>query len=125
MLQPYTVSEETTVVTMPLVGKVAVFEPSNSPDMVSQQSTLAFRSAAEILCLPPRTKCNFQGYLIHWDGEQRSVKSRTANSPSKNGPGTESESVLVDMLLGDDTGPVYATLWNDAATTFIEQCVRR
>ena len=50
------------------------------------------------------------------------MKSRTANSPSQNGPGTESESVVVDMLLGDDTGPVYATLWNDAATAFIEQC---
>ena len=50
------------------------------------------------------------------------MKRRTANSPSKNGPGTESESVVVDMLLGNDTGPVYATLWNNAATTFIEQC---
>ena len=117
-----TVSEEATVVTMLLVGMAAVFEPSNSPDMVSRQSTLASRCAAEILCLPPRTKCKFQGYLIHWDGEQRSVKSRRANFPSKNGPGTESESVVVDMLLGNDTGPVYATLWNDAATTFIDQC---
>ena len=26
------------------------------------------------------------------------------------------------MLLGDDTGPIFTTLWNDAAIAFIEQC---
>ena len=38
-----TVNEEATVVNVPLVGMAAVFESGNSPDMVSQQSTLAFR----------------------------------------------------------------------------------
>ena len=64
----------------------------------------------------------FQGYLIHWNGEQKSVKNRTSNSPSKNNESTDSESVAVDMLLGDDTGPIFTTLWNDAAIAFIEQC---
>ena len=64
----------------------------------------------------------FQGYLIHWNGEQRSVKNRTSKSPAKNNESTDSESVAVDMLLGDDTGPIFTTLWNDAAIAFIEQC---
>ena len=64
----------------------------------------------------------FEGYLVHWNGEQKSVKNRTPNSPSKNNESTDSESVAVDMLLGDDTGPIFTTLWNDAAIEFIEQC---
>ena len=64
----------------------------------------------------------FQGYLIHWNGEQKSVKNRTSHSPSKNNESTDPESVAVEMLLGDDTGPIFTTLWNDAAIAFIEQC---
>ena len=50
------------------------------------------------------------------------MKNRTPNSPSKNNESTDYESVAVDMLLGDDTGPVFTTLWNDAASSFVEQC---
>ena len=50
------------------------------------------------------------------------MKSRTSNSPAKNSQSTDFESVAVDMLLGDDTGPVFTTLWNDAASSFVEQC---
>ena len=49
------------------------------------------------------------------------MKNRTSNSLSKNNESTDSESVAVEMLLGDDTGPIFTTLWNDAAIAFIEQ----
>ena len=49
--------------------------------------------------------------------EESHIKFTCENSQS-----TDSESVAVDMLLGDDTGPIFTTLWNDAAIAFIEQC---
>ena len=117
-----TATGDATMTNGPRVGMAAVFRCGTSQDMVAQQSVPAFRSAAEILCLAPRTRCMFEGYLVHWNGEQKSVKNRTPNSPSKNNESTDSESVAVDMLLGDDTGPIFTTLWNDAASAFIEQC---
>ena len=83
---------------------------------------MAFRSAAEILSLAPRTRWQFEGYLIHESDEQKPLKCRTSNSPVKNSQGRDAGSVAVNMHLGHDTGPIYTTLWNDAAIAFIEQC---
>ena len=113
-----TATGDATMTNGPRVGMAVVFGGGTSPNREVQQSSLAFKSAAEILCLAPRTRCMFQGYLVHWNGEQKSVKNRTPNSPSKNNESTDSESVAVDMLLGDDTGPIFTTLWNDAAIAF-------
>ena len=59
------VDEDSTVANDPLAGLAAVYGSGTSPDVVVQQSPMAFKSTTEVLSLQPRMRCTIEGYLIH------------------------------------------------------------
>ena len=88
---------------------------------VAPQCQVEFMSAAEILQATPKTKCKFEGILLRCDSEPRQFQSTPLTSPRKRRADEEdSEKVALDLLLGDQTGPVMVTLWADMAKSFVD-----
>ena len=80
-----------------------------------------FKSAAEILVADPKTKCKYEGVVMWCANEIRAIKpNSTAGSSPKRRRLDDEEVVALDMMLGDRTGPVYCTLWNEAAHAFLK-----
>jgi hypothetical protein len=94
----------------------------NSPakqTRMAESPLVEFRSAFSIMQAPPRTKCKFQGILLRCDEELRSFKTKLTNSPQKRKANEDEENVAMNLMLGDQTGPVSVTLWGDAARCFL------
>ena len=52
------------------------------------------------------------------------MQENAGASPQKrkyNGGGNGSDRCVLDLILGDETGVVFATLWDEVAVSFVEQ----
>ena len=79
-----------------------------------------FISSAAVMEAAPKTKCKYEGTLVYNDDATRTVKDNYSASPQKRKQNTEERTVL-DMFLVDKTGPVFVSLWDEAAASFLDQ----
>mgnify|MGYP003325390009 CR=1 FL=1 len=85
-------------------------------------STIEHKSAIDILETgTPGLKCKFSGKLVWWDTAPRSipVRRQSPNSPKKQ---RLVDSLAMDMIVLDATGPVMVTIFgSERCTTFVRE----
>ena len=62
----------------------------------------------------------YEGILIEHDPEMRTITPEDmSRSPKKrNAPGSSQDTVTLDLLLADNTGPINCSLWEESAQRF-------
>jgi len=102
-----------------LFGMSAMFCGAASMTEVTTPETYDFMSAATALCTPPKSKAKFEGILLYCDPEPRAIKSKVPSSPQRQRGHDDTQKSALDLILGDNTGPIGVTLWNAAASSFM------
>jgi hypothetical protein len=88
---------------------------------------IGFLSALDVMKASPKTKCKFEGVLLYHDPETREVEvSDYSRSPQKRKYGEEQKTTkdVIDVVLSDTRGPVYVTLWDSTARSFLDAVVK-
>jgi len=69
------------------------------------------------------TQWAYEGMLLEYDAHTRTVIRRdTSKSPKKRTASEATETVALDIVLVDNTGPVKCTLWDDTVYEFLRLC---
>ena len=112
------------IIDAPVAGMNALMSGAAFSDVAVSnaiaESPLQYLGSAKILSEPCEgLRWMYEGIILECDDEPRVITARDpSRSPMKRKmSGSSSETVALDMVLADNTGPVNITLWDDAART--------